>query len=343
MSPTRPPQRFNWLHLTDLHFGQGGQRSLWPNVRDAFFADLEKLHALCGPWDAVLFSGDLVQAGSREELAEMETEVLTYLWQELRRLGSGNAVLLAVPGNHDLVRPDARKPSATLRQLLRPNGFAEIEQEFWHEPESEYRKIVSAAFDNYRDWWRQTPFRGGAAIREGLLPGDFAVTLPAGSQSVGIIGLNTTFLQLTGGDYKGRLAWDVYQLQSVCNGDAGGWLAQHDVCLLLTHQGPDWLDARSREAYPEINPAGRFAVHLFGHMHETIYQATSYGGGKLLRQWQGSSLFGLEKFGDPPEHDRRHGYGAGSITLGRSPSLRFWPRLAKKSPNGWRFLPDQES
>jgi hypothetical protein len=35
---------FNWLHLTDLHHGASGQPPLWPNVRQAFFTDLAKLH-----------------------------------------------------------------------------------------------------------------------------------------------------------------------------------------------------------------------------------------------------------------------------------------------------------
>jgi len=330
------------LHLTDLHFGQEGQRPLWSNVRDALFDDLPELHKLCGPWNAVLFTGDLVQKGSPEEFAQLERELLARLWEELHRLGSGEAVLLAVPGNHDLVRPSSLKPPPALRQLLRPDGLAEVEGEFWHEPESDYRRIVSTAFASYQSWWRQTQFRGHAPVQEGLLPGDFAVTLNVGSHAVGVVGLNTTFLQLTGGDYKGHLAWDVCQLQAVCNGDAGDWLGHHEVCLLLTHQGPDWLDVRSREAYPEINPGGRFAAHLFGHMHEAAFQSTSYGGGRPLRYWQGCSLCGLEKYGEPPQYDRRHGYSVGSITFGERPSLRFWPRKANKSADGWRFVPDQE-
>jgi 3',5'-cyclic AMP phosphodiesterase CpdA len=55
---------FNWLHLTDLHLGMAGQKHLWPNIRDIFYDDLRKPHKQCGPWDAVLFTGDLVQRGS---------------------------------------------------------------------------------------------------------------------------------------------------------------------------------------------------------------------------------------------------------------------------------------
>jgi hypothetical protein len=337
-------ETFGFLHLTDLHYGQSGQGPLWPNVREAFFEDLRRLHERCGPWQAVLFTGDFVFSGKDDELKGMEADVLRRLWKELKALGSGDAVLLGVPGNHDLARPDAKKPSAALRQLLRRDGFAEIEEEFWGQPGNEYRSVMDTALASYKSWWTRTPFRRDALIVDGLLPGDFSTTLSVGSRRIGVVGLNTTFLQLAGGDYTGRLAWDLRQLQAVCGPDLADWLAAHDVCLLLTHQGPEWLDGRSRTMYPEINPAGRFAVHLFGHMHETVVRALSQGGGRPLRQWQGNSLFGLEHFGDPPRKDRRHGYGAGRIEFGLAEAvLRFWPRNATCDANGWRFIPDHAS
>jgi hypothetical protein len=339
-----PTESFGWLHLTDLHYGLAGQSPLWPNVREAFFADLRKVHGRSGPWQAVLFTGDLVQAGKEEEFKAIEAEVLGRLWKELAALGSGDAVLLAVPGNHDLARPDSQKPSPAARWLLCEGGFAEIEEEFWGEPDGDYRRVINAAFANYAVWWERTARRPGAAVVPGILAGDFAATLAVGSRALGVVGLNTTFLQLAGGDYQGRLAWDLRQLQAACGGDAVDWCARHDACLLLTHQGRDWFDPRSQESYPELNPAGRFAAHLFGHMHEAMVRSMSHGGGKPLREWQGCSLFGLEKYGEPPKADRRHGYGAGRIDFGgRHARMRLFPRRAVRNADGWRFVPDQES
>src|ERR1700680_2844394 len=294
-----PAETFGWLHLTDLHYGLAGQSTLWPNVRDAFFADLRQMHERCGPWQAVLFTGDLVQSGTQQEFKSLEAEALGRLTRELETLGAGDAVLLAVPGNHDLVRPNATKPSAATRQLLRPGGFAEIEEEFWGDLDGEYRQVVSTALANYQAWWEGAALRPQAAVVPGILAGDFAATLQVGARSLGVVGLNTTFLQLAAGDYTGRLAWDLRQLQAVC-GDVADWCARHDACLLLTHQGREWLNPRSQQDYPELNPAGRSAVHLFGHRHETVVRSTSHGGGKPVREWQGCSLFGLERFGDPP-------------------------------------------
>jgi hypothetical protein len=337
--------KFRWLHLTDLHYRLSDQRPLWPNVTQAFFDDLGRLHEHCGPWQAILFTGDFVQSGAADDFKRLDADVLTPLWGRLQELGS-EPVLLAVPGNHDLVRPEPAKPPAALRQLLRKGGFHEIADEFWSEPTGEYRQIIDTALANFLQWWRRTPFRGNAIIREGMLPGDFSTTIEIDGMSIGVVGLNTTFLQLAGGDYRERLVWDVRQLNAACtgdpHGDAPGWIRAHDASLLLTHQGPEWLDRPSREdVYSEINPAGRFAVHLFGHMHENAMRGSTAGGGPMLWQWQGCSIFGLEHYGDPPKSDRRHGYAVGQIEFETSSaSIRHWPRLALKDPNGWRFERD---
>ena len=276
----------------------------------------------------------------------LDSEVLAPLWQTMEQLGSSNVRLIAVPGNHDVLRPDLKRQSAALRQLLRPNSFHEIEDEFWSDPQSEYRQVINTAFANYFNWHRGSTFCRHSEIHAGILPGDFSVSFAAGTGReplrIGIAGLNTSFLQLSGSDYKGRLVWDLKQIHSACHSDLPKWVGEHNACILLTHHGPDWLDARSRDVvYPEINPAGRFAVHLFGHMHEGIQRAVAQGGGPLLRQWQAASLFGMEKFGEPPTLERKHGYSVGRIEFNDTANtIRYWPRVAIKDANGWRFERD---
>ena len=97
---------FGWLHFTDLHQGLDAQGWLWPGVREILFADLEKLHERCGPWDFVLFSGDLTQHGKPEEFEQLN-RTLAHIWDHLKTLGSEPS-LLTVPGNHDLVHPAPR-------------------------------------------------------------------------------------------------------------------------------------------------------------------------------------------------------------------------------------------
>ncbi|MCP4701304.1 MAG: NACHT domain-containing protein, partial [Gammaproteobacteria bacterium] len=333
---------FNWLHLTDLHLGMDGQSHLWPNIREQFFDDLETLHRHCGPWDTVLFTGDFVQKGTAEEFSKLDG-LLNELWDRLQTLGS-EPVLLAVPGNHDLARPDPKSSAVILLDMW--NKLPDIQKElFWKEPDSERRTLINHAFANYLNWRDDSTLPGSLKMRPGLLPGDFSATWEDRGLRIGIVGLNTAFLQLTGAaDYKGRLAWDARQFHAACGGDGAEWVKQHHACLLLTHQPPEWLNPTcAKEVYAEINPAGRFAVHFFGHMHDNLVRGESSGGGAVRHLWQGSSLFGLEQYDD--KKDRRHGYAAGRIEVQKNAAyIRHWPRKAVyDAVNGWRFAPDHES
>ena len=96
---------FSWLHLTDLHYGLNEQRWLLPGIKERFFSDLHRLHSKYGPWDLVLFTGDLTQQGKEEEFQGVDN-FLGQLWEFFNELGF-SPKLLAVPGNHDLVWPDS--------------------------------------------------------------------------------------------------------------------------------------------------------------------------------------------------------------------------------------------
>ncbi len=341
---------FRWLHLSDLHIGLPGQNVYWPNVRDVFLSDLEKLHKTAGPWDAIFLTGDLVQSGKEDEFNQLEDGVLNQLKEKLSELGSGSAVFLSVPGNHDLVRPDSKRLTAAERQLVRANGFPEIAKEFWESGENEYRQVISRAFGNFAAWASKQQINPRVSVKDGLLPGDVVCTIVLNASTdqilrIGVAGINTSFLQLAAGDYKGKLTLDQAQLHAACGGDLPGWINSHDACILLSHHGPDWLNQETQnQMYPELNPAGRFAVHLHGHMHENVQSSTATGGGKLIRRSQAASLFGLAEFGDSPNTQPRiHGYSAGCIDFSNSePTIRFWPRIAYFDANGWRFERDSQ-
>jgi tetratricopeptide (TPR) repeat protein len=339
-----PTNSFSWLHLTDFHYGLKGQGCLWPTLREPFLDSLAALHERCGPWDAVLFTGDLVQSGETAQFERMQAEVLDPLWEKLRELGSGDAVLLAVPGNHDLFRPNPNEDNAAIDALLDKDGFQRIETKFWDQPAGGYRRVINDAFAAYSQWWEKAPHRP-KIVKDSGLPGDFSVSLKSGGQTIGIIGLNTTFLQLAGGDYEGRLVWNARQIHAVCEGGVDTWSKQHDVCLLLSHQGTNWLTPEARKhGESEIAPAGRFAAHLFGHQHETEITYISRGGSRhAVRLCQGRSVFGMDKFGEPPKIQRAHGYTAGRIEFGEKDAhLRLWPLIATDKTGPWRFIPDYD-
>ena len=330
---------FRWLHLTDLHWGVTGQKHLWPEIREEFFRDLGKLHQKTGPWDVVLFSGDLVHQGEQDEFTQLDELVLGPLWECFQKLGS-QPVLLTVPGNHDLKRPKEGDPAVDW--LVEFEGYQKKREGFWGDEDNPYRRAVHTVFQAYDAWNQKRPYSQGHPIQGGALPGDFSTTFSTGGgHRIGVVGLNTTFLQLAAGNFHERLACDVRQFHAACPPDGPEWVKPHAVCLLMTHQGPDWLDQPSREQeYSAINPAGRFAVHLYGHMHEESIRGSQSRGGPLVRHWQGNSLFGLKHYGDQQKQARRHGYAAGTITFDDAggAELRHWPRVAVHDPvNSWRF------
>lgn len=327
---------FSWLHFTDLHNGMKEQSWLWPSVREIFFDDLKKLHEKCGPWDLVLFTGDLTQRGSAEEFQKVN-ELLHQLWEHFKKLGS-SPQLLAVPGNHDLVRP--KRKSAALTVLLQWEKQPEMQEEFWAKKSSPYRKIISRVFKPYTAWWGHQSFRV-INIHAGLLPGDFSTTIKKDGATLGIVGLNTSFLQLNDNNYKGKLALHTRQFHEACGGDGPAWVKQHHACLLLTHHPPAWLNTTSqRYLNEEIKAHGRFVVHLCGHMHETVGKEIEEVGTEIRIIWQGRSLFGLEYFGGHQDQ-RLHGYTAGRIELRENEgTLLFWPREARLQGGQRNIVPD---
>src|SRR5262249_23161807 len=142
------------------------------------------------------------QSGQPEEYSRLSS-LLQALWSKLAEIGSPAPVLYTVPGNHDLQRPNAKDPTVILLREL--SQRPELPAGFWEQPDSPYRRVVDKAFASYRAWWQDCPHIGRNALREGLLTGDFSATIEKQGARLGIIGLNTTFLQLTGGDFQQKL------------------------------------------------------------------------------------------------------------------------------------------
>ncbi|MCP4696301.1 MAG: AAA family ATPase [Gammaproteobacteria bacterium] len=331
---------FSWLHLSDLHQGMYDQDWLWPGMKELFFKDLERLHDKCGPWDLVLFSGDLTQCGSVEEFRKVD-KLLQQLQEFLAKQSpSSMPLLLAVPGNHDLVRPDQK--DLRVRLLRRWHDDSEVRDEFWGNADSPYRQIVNQAFENYTIWWQQ---HAGKLknYRSGLLPGDFSVTIKKGDAKLGIIGLNTSFLQFTEHDYANKLSLHTRQFHEACDGNGVKWAKQHHACLLLTHHPANWLSPDAQQCLKgEIIAHGRFAAHLCGHMHDVVaYHNIADAGTEVRRTWQSRSLFGLEYLDN--KEQRSHGYTVGRIELdGEQGILTFWPRKAHLQANQRKIVPDYD-
>jgi hypothetical protein len=329
---------FRWLHLTDLHLGMPNQASLWPNVEEIFLNDLDILREKVGPWDMVLFTGDLTQRGTKPEFDEID-KLLQKFWSRFNEWGFAPK-LLAIPGNHDLVRPGDKSDPALIT-LLHNWNLPAVQTPFWDKADSPQRALISTAFQNFSHWWEHTSIPKPPGLSSGLLPGDCSVSCKVGDDfNLGIVGLNSAYLQLAGGDFENKLHIDLRQLHAACNGNGADWTKQHDLCLLLTHHPDTWLSAEAKKHFlSEIHsPPERFALHLFGHMHEGNLTSVSHGGGGERRRQQGSSLFGLESWGEK-EIVRKHGYSLCELQLKDNEyRLRIWPRCVSEKQGGGRKL-----
>ncbi|MGJ0489618.1 metallophosphoesterase [Methylobacter sp.] len=339
---TTQENSFTWLHLSDLHTGMTNHGWLWPTFKRAFFEDIKRLHSKTGNWDIVIFSGDLTQKGSSDEFEKLNN-ILLELWEEFRKLGF-SPKLFTVPGNHDLSRPSEIEPGALL--LNRWWDEKIVREDLWNNVNSPYKQTIENAFINYKQWAELLNSIGIPTndISNGFLPGDSSTIITPRDIKIGLVGLNSAWLQLGVGDYRERLNIGIKQLHSITAGDPDKWCSENDINLLITHHPFNWLHPQSLNiCNGEINVPGRFDAHLFGHMHEPDTISISQGGSHSKRMIQAASLFGLEKLSNGNQ-ERIHGYSVGRITIcNNEKSLIIWPRRDYLLTGGNRKLGPNQS
>ncbi|SEP51207.1 Calcineurin-like phosphoesterase [Methylobacterium sp. ap11] len=327
----------HWLHFTDLHVGMHDQNWLWPEYKRYLFEDFERIASKIAKLDFVIFSGDLVQSGTKFEFDRLD-EVLGEIWAKFKQIGS-NPQLIHIPGNHDLERPNNTDPKSLL--LDKWWDFPQVRQDFFS-GKYEYLDFVNKAFLNYSDWSSRASHKFPIPLPSssgGLLPGDKAYRISISEIKVGVVCLNSTWLQLGGGNYEGKLSIEPRQFQKIVENDPAKWCAQNDVNFIVTHHPTNWLHTNSVDLWnSDINPAGRFDLHFFGHMHESSTSSASSFGSQLRNVTQGVSLFGLEHV-EGQNHRRLNGYSVGRISQQNgSRELRMWPRLLRKTGAGMHHL-----
>lgn len=326
-----------WLHVGDLHHALRRPGLRAPEARRALLADLQAQHRETGPWHLVIVAGDLGWEGSAEEIEDAAAQLDEILAFVPAAQGDVKPVLLAVPGNHDLRR--ATGPAAAYEAIRRFHASRAVRDEVWDDVDSPARRLIDRALAPFEGWWRKRA-SGVPGLRHGLLPGDFTVTIEVDGIRLGVAGLCSTFLQVTGDDDEGRLSLSPHQLTVAAGGDPAAWAARHDVALLVTHHAPSWLSREDVACYEaEINPHGRFAAHLCAHAHDEdpFIQA---GERPLIRC---PSLFGLASFeGRRGEAiPRRHGYVAARLTLSDGAGeISIWPRIW--ADGAFRAAPEAE-
>ena len=106
MAKTRP---MRWLHFSDLHLGCRGEEHWW-QLESVLEPSVRHWVGKLGPPDLLLLTGDLTFRGAAAEFAQVDrflAQLLGWLTEE-----GGDPLVLAVPGNHDLARPNGRELAA---------------------------------------------------------------------------------------------------------------------------------------------------------------------------------------------------------------------------------------
>lgn len=323
---------FRWLHFSDLHLGMQGQAPLWSNLKHQLFDDLPSLYDQSGPWDLVIFSGDIVQKGSYDEFCGA-TAALRELYAEFTKLKC-RPKFIAVPGNHDIVRPPSGDMPTMLLGAWQNNPT--VREQFLNDADSPYRSAVTKALENYQTWYNGLEGEGIPVLdmENGFLPGDQVQRINVNGKHLGIVCLNSTWLQLSNTSKAGDLHVDHMQLATLLP-EAESWCRANEFNLIITHHPVEWLNSDNQFIWrTEIAPPGRFDAHLFGHMHEPSSSNQSIMGSSSVFNFQSPSLFGLEHLEDNVTK-RIHGYSAGSFSITNSErQMQVWPRILTVNASG---------
>ncbi len=341
-----------WLHLSDLHRGCKGEEVWWQTLSE-FRDSIRENYPRCGPIDLILVTGDLAFKGAPDEYAAFD-RFLDELRGWLREAGQAvDPLVIPVPGNHDLVRPEGRNRSNL-----------SVLKSFWSNPDDEdllafkdaiwKEKDVSAfdpLFKNYSHWLNESVLPvlrrrlGEDAVHCSHFPGDLSVRLDLpGRPPATVVGLNSAWMQYTGEDFERKIELFTQQLHCALGAEPGrSPLERLDrrLNLLLMHHPPAWLSRASRKRFEEeIYLPDRFLLCLHGHMHKARSQAVAVSGDDIRYQFQSPSLFGLEDYGTAKE-SRAMGYVWGALDA--AGTVRMWPlrRASQGSRQGfiwdWEF------
>lgn len=330
------PRRIRWLHLSDLHLGCRGEE-LWWQVHEEFETSIREKTRELGAPDLVLSTGDLTFSGEPEHFEQIDMfleELLGWIREEAP---GAEPLLVTVPGNHDLHRPERAFEYQVLETYhdLDFSAGQELDGTLWEDGDASF---IEPLFSGYREWFKRRilpELEKRSRLTLSHFPGDFSIEVDLDGFPLVLVGLNSTWQQYTEGDFEHRLVIPTQQLHAALRSDGRksplAVLQRSARTLLLMHHPPSWLAPRGRKIFDEsIYPPGRFDACLYGHMHQGRSTEASIQGGLPRCFFQSPSLFGLEYYGTNKE-ERAIGYSWGEL-CGEG-VVRVWP-LRRAQPGG---------
>ncbi len=237
-----------WLHLCDLHLGKQDEGQ---SVAMAQLVEAVGKSVGDEPLDFIVFAGDLAYSGRKDEYQA----VIAAIVEPLRQLpAAANAVLVSVPGNHDLdcngTYPITWASLGQARQSI-----------FWNADEEGQNLRLNRAkgFTSYLDFLQQTQIHGPNPLTEvGSL---VEITGPT---PLSLICLNTALFSdkdFTEADEKGKSPLPVQTLRQLAEKSREG--AQ---IIVIGHHPLTWFEVQSRNQFQSAL-MDMSAFYLHGHEH----------------------------------------------------------------------------
>ena len=295
----------NWIHISDIHFGDGTHRHLIDKnqILERMLEDIEYLSIdeSTSP-DCIFITGDISYSGGSRSGDEFE-KATGWIDRLLEKIKLNRSQVFVVPGNHDLdlSNDESRELKYMLESLRSGSALLDnLEVESFEALRLRYQK-----FSEFSSQFAEVETFGSI--------GHWSKRIESSSDSpvqVRIFGLNTSSITKIR-DNEGKLQIGLEALPEK-NTD--------EIFLALTHHpvSEEWLRDHSSI---QRRFTQRFQIHLCGHVHNQEIEELRCGGlSSLLTVISGAS------HGEEGE-ETGYGYSFGSLVVEEDEIVaRIWPR-----------------
>jgi hypothetical protein len=302
-----PVQVFNWIHLSDLHFGAGKEERRLDRKRVTRAIELDIRRKAPKSVDRIFVTGDIAFSARREEYEQAKG------WFEEVARAAGVSVerLRLVPGNHDIDRQLAQKPLSRCAHRAVREKWADLDDLL---ADTDARAALGEKLAAYRSFVEGGLFGHPRPLDNGI---DWMETIPevAGARGpIRIAGLSTVWVSdADDGNredpFVPNLSLGLGPLDHAC-----GRASEGELVFVLTHHPPSWLLDAGAQALDRA--LARIPhVHLCGHVHRAdASQQKRFGrAGRSVRYVAGAA------HGDASEE---YGYAWGAVRW--DPSASSW-------------------
>lgn len=271
-TPKSSQRLFTWLHLSDIHFGQGRehkqatQEFVMLGIPEAIERVRKEHPESLRSIDAVLVTGDIAFSGQETQYER----ALDWLRDASRACGVGLDRVFAVPGNHDV----DMKPNATTDAVVAAlrTDRARLAT-FWDTAD------IDPIVGRQRAFWRFAKKLAAVDQPETHFNGWWIKGLPLpDGRTLTLVGMNTALLSTLSDDKPtNSLALGQRQIHAVKK----LLLDESRIVVLLSHHpfSGEWL----ADAAEDTNAlAARAALHICGHIHEASLVSAQTSSGRRI-------------------------------------------------------------